>query len=453
MLLVAQSAVTPMIRRIPAFAVLLAASGMLDAGTDRERIADLEARIKLLEAEAVMLKTRAEQASAAAESARTAIEELKNSQTPAKSVLADTSEPEGDAHGAHGANAFNPELLLVLNGSYQSHSLDPAIYRRSGFTTLADTGPNDRGFTLGGSELSLSSNIDDKFFGQMTVAFRDDGTRIMEAYIETLTLPKGFSLRAGRFFSNIGALNSRHTHTDAFYDRPLPYQSLLANQYRDDGMQVRWVAPTDLYVELGAEIFAGNRFPAGGGAGNSIGSQTLFAHIGGDIGAENAWLAGVSMLDADTDGNEEGFSGDARLYIADATWKWAPQGNFKDGGFTLRGEYFLDQRDGVFTDPDNTAITALWNGNRRGAYLEGIYRFSRHWETGYRFDRLWSDDQGPYAADYDPVRHSFVLAWRNSEFSLFRLQLSRDKPTADTVDNAVYMQYQTSLGAHGAHKF
>lgn len=60
-----------MIRRIPAVAVLLAVNGMLDAATDRERIAGLEARIKLLEAEAGLLKARAEQASAAAESART----------------------------------------------------------------------------------------------------------------------------------------------------------------------------------------------------------------------------------------------------------------------------------------------------------------------------------------------------------------------------------------------
>jgi hypothetical protein len=31
--------------------------------------------------------------------------------------------------------------------------------------------------------------------------------------------------------------------------------------------------------------------------------------------------------------------------------------------------------------------------------------------------------------------------------------LSHDKPNQDDVDNAVTVQYQTSLGAHGAHKF
>ena len=442
-----------MTRRIQALAVLLVASGMADAATDRERIAELEARIKLLEADAAALKMRAEQASAAAEAARAAIDELKSDQERTASGLVAASGPEDDAHGAHGANAFNPALLLVLNGSYQSHSLDPSSYRRSGFATLATDVPKDRGFMLGDSELSLSSNIDDKFFGQLTLGFRDDDTRVMEAYIETLTLPNGFSMRAGRFFSNIGSLNSRHMHTDSFYDRPLPYQSLLANQYIDDGVQLRWVAPTDLYLELGAEIFAGKVFPAGGGAGNGIGSRTLFAHFGGDVGTEHAWLAGISVLDAETEGNEEGFRGNARLYIADATWKWAPQGNFKDRGFTLRGEYMLDRRDGSYTDPADSSIASLWDGQRRGAYVEGVYRFSRYWETGYRYDRLWSDDQGPYAADFDPSRSSVMVAWRNSEFSMFRLQLSRDKPNTTDTDNAVYLQYQTSLGAHGAHKF
>ena len=66
-------------------------------------------------------------------------------------------------------------------------------------------------------------------------------------------LPDGFSLRLGRFYSNIGYLNSHHAHTDNFFDRPLPYQAFLGNQYGDDGVQLRWVAPTALFLELGGE--------------------------------------------------------------------------------------------------------------------------------------------------------------------------------------------------------
>ena len=54
---------------------------------------------------------------------------------------------------------------------------------------------------------------------------------------------------------------------------------------------------------------------------------------------------------------------------------------------------------------------------------------------------------------FDPYRNSVELTWRNSEFSLFRLQLSRDAPAPDATGNAVILQYQTSLGAHGAHSF
>ena len=82
-----------------------------------------------------------------------------------------------------------------------------------------------------------------------------------------------------------------------------------------------------------------------------------------------------------------------------------------------------------------------------------MYRFNRTWDIGYRVDKLWADRDGPYASTFDPYRNSVELTWRNSEFSLLRLQFSRDEPTADTTDKALTLQYQVSLGAHGAHKF
>jgi len=33
------------------------------------------------------------------------------------------------------------------------------------------------------------------------------------------------------------------------------------------------------------------------------------------------------------------------------------------------------------------------------------------------------------------------------------LQYSHDDPTRTTTDNALFLQYDVSLGAHGAHKF
>jgi hypothetical protein len=447
------------------------------------RIDALETRLIRIQSDMEVLRKQADHAQAEAEAARAELAALKSAPaarvvasevnsadddvqslaaTP-ESVSADGDTGSGslaattEASGDSNPNAFNPAISLILNGSYSHHSLDADAYVRAGFPLVGEGAPSPNGFSLGETELTLSSNIDDKLYGQVTLAIgSDDGQDelgIEEAYIETTTLPNGLNLRAGRFFSNIGYLNSHHAHTDSFFDRPLAYQAFLGNQYGDDGVRLSWVAPTSLFLEVGAEVFRGNHFPSGGAQHGGLGTRTLFAHLGGSAGTDNEWLVGVSALRTRAEGAEDGFSGHSTLYIADGTWKWAPQGNFKDGGFTVRGEYFLDDRDGTFVDPTDPLITSLWNGQRRGVYLEGVYRLSRTWDIGYRYDRLWADSQGPYASAFDPWRHSAELTWRNSEFSLVRLQLSHDKPNADDSDNAVTLQYQTSLGAHGAHKF
>lgn len=438
----------------------------------------MDARIRALEADAQKLREQAAQALAEASAARSELEKMKAQQvaapvtapTPAAdqqaAAVAAVSAPAeatgGPAGGANG-NAFNPAIAVILNGQYAHHSENPNNYARAGFPVVPDTGPGPQGLSLGESEISLAANVDDKFYGQFTVSYHDDngnvGTEIEEAYIDTLTLPDGFNVRAGRFFSNIGYLNSHHTHTDNFVDRPLAYQAFLGNQYGDDGAQVRWVAPTDTFLELGGEAFRGEDYPSGGANHSGVGAWTLFAHAGGDVGNENSWLAGLSMLKTRATDADDGFSGDSTLYLADGTWKWAPNGNTKDGGLTLRSELFFDKRDGTYSQPNEVfsdpldPLTAPWVGDRRGAYLEAVYRLNRTWDLGYRYDKLWSANGSPFFADFDPQRHSLEATWRNSEFSFFRIQYSHDEPERNIVDNAWYLQYDVALGAHGAHKF
>jgi hypothetical protein len=424
--------------------------------TLQQRLDALEARVETLEANADVLRKQAADATAAAQTAQAQLDAIKSA-PPASVAASAEPAPAAAAPSGGNANGFNPAISVILNGSYSSHSLDPDRYVRSGFPIVGEGGPSARGLSLGESEVSLASNIDEKFYGQLTLtAHSDNGADhvgVEEAFIDTTALPAGFNLRVGRFFSDIGYLNSHHTHTDNFFDRPLAYQAFLGNQYGDDGAQLRWLAPTDLYLEVGGEVFRGDNYPSGGAAHGGAGVKTLFAHAGGDVGIENSWLAGVSMLKSSARGAEDGFSGDSTLYVADGTWKWAPQGNFKDGGVTVRGEYFADDRDGAVVDAAATDLPLTWHGGRRGAYLEGLYRFNRTWDLGYRYDKLWADRTGPFASLFDPYRHSVELSWHNSEFSLVRLQFSRDEPAQDLADNVLTLQYQASLGAHGAHKF
>ena len=247
------------------------------AQAENQRIAALEARIQALETELLQIRLAqqamppASVATAAQAQAPGATDEFEalaanpgdDTDAPAATPGETASAPAqaddtaglaapADSGGAGGANAFNPAISIILNGSYSHHSLDPDAYVRSGFPLVGEAGPGANGFSLGESEVSFAANIDDKFYGQLTMALEnedgEDHLGIEEAYIDTTALPGGLSLRAGRFFSNIGYLNSHHAHTDNFFDRPLAYQAFLGSQYGDDGVQLRWVAPTSVFV-------------------------------------------------------------------------------------------------------------------------------------------------------------------------------------------------------------
>src|SRR5262249_49744508 len=161
-------------------------------------------------------------------------------------------------------------------------------------------------------------------------------------YIQTLGLSRGFTLKAGRFFSSVGYQNEVHAHAWDFTDAPLANKVFLGNQLSEDGIQVKWVAPTELYFDLGLALGRGREFPGGPDGGrsrNGFGSGNIFAHLGGDIGASTAWRVGVSHLrtspqdrtydDVDSTGAAvtNSFTGKSRLWAVDGILKWAPNGN------------------------------------------------------------------------------------------------------------------------------
>ncbi|MGE5027494.1 MAG: hypothetical protein ACM3JK_03385, partial [Betaproteobacteria bacterium] len=155
---------------------------------------------------------------------------------------------------ASAAGAFNPEVSLILSGTYANLSQDPANYRIGGFLPNGgETGPGQRGFSLGESELAIAANVDPYWRGQFTLAVTpEDTVAVEEAFVQSLGLGGGFSLKAGRFYSGIGYLNEQHAHTWDFVDAPLAYQAFFGGQFKDDGVQLKWLAPTDTFIELGA---------------------------------------------------------------------------------------------------------------------------------------------------------------------------------------------------------
>ena len=97
----------------------------------------------------------------------------------------------------------------------------------------------------------------------MTAAITGENEiEVEEAFVRTTACPTASPANGGRFFSGFGYLNEVHAHAWDFVDQPLVYQAIFGGQFRQDGVQVKWLAPTDLFVEFGAEIGNGSGFPA-----------------------------------------------------------------------------------------------------------------------------------------------------------------------------------------------
>jgi hypothetical protein len=382
-------------------------------------------------------------------------------------------------------NALNPAVSLILNGIYANLSQDPTRYRINGFVpTLGDVGPGVRGLRLGESELAIAANIDQHFRGTLIATITPDDTiGVEEGYIQTLSLSNGFTVKAGRFFSGVGYQNQIHAHAWDFTDAPLANKVFLGNQLGEDGVQLKWVAPTETYFDIGVEGGRGRQFPAAAGlAGprnkNGIGSSNFFAHLGGDLGTGTAWQTGVSYLSAspqnrtfdapDSSGVvvNNSFTGNTRLWVLDGILKWAPNYNPTYTNFKLQGEYFRRKEDGNLTFDTTAGATTRTGGyasTQSGWYLQGVYQFVPMWRVGYRYDRLNSGTTRfsaplaaanfPILAGYNPNRHTVMVDWSPSEFSRIRLQAASDKSRNDVTDRQVFLQYIVSLGAHGAHKF
>jgi hypothetical protein len=373
------------------------------------------------------------------------------------------------------ANAFNPAISLILSGTYTSLSQDPADYRITGFIPGGEIAPGTRGFSLAESELIVSANIDPNFYGYLTLALSPENTLgVEEAAVQTTALGHGLTAKAGRFYSGIGYLNEQHPHAWDFVDAPLAYKAFLGRQYGNDGMQLKWVAPANTFIELGAEAGRGSNFPGSELNRNGVGSYALFAHLGDDIGTNHSWRAGLSFLhntakarvydDLDNAGNlaSNALDGESRLWLADFVWKWAPNGNPAYRNFKLQGEYFRRQETGDLTfDTAFTNSIDRYSATQSGWYLQGVYQFMPHWRVGLRADRLDSGAVDYGAANsaylnapaYSPTRNSLMVDYSPSEYSRLRLQLAQDKSHQGVTDNQLFLQYIMSLGAHGAHKF
>ena len=459
-----------------ALAALLA-SGPAAAVTDTE-FNELREQLKQLKAEYEKRIQALEQRLGEAERAAT------RAGPPAERPEAAAPPPPAPSAARAGASALNPEISLILSGTYYNSSQDPNKAGITGFIPPGnDFKPGTRGFSLNDTELTISGGVDPYFRAQATIGITSENSaEIEEAYFQTLSLPHGLRMKGGRYFSSIAYLNQFHPHAWDFVDAPLVYQAYWGQNLAIDGAQLAWVAPLDTYVQVGLEFGQGKNLPGEGfREKNGTGTGTLYLQVGDDIGRESTYLAGVSVFQTSNKGTDgltfntqdpagnavqDTFTGTTKIAGGYLVYKWAPNRDFARSGLKLQAEYYQRRQNGDLTyDVGNTTgmgdVTGGTTRRQAGWYGQAVYKFDPHWRAGVRYDRLTtlSTNLAPQLSglvstpDYKPWRASAMVDWSLTEFSRFRLQYSYSRALQNVSDNTLFLQFIMSLGAHAAHPF
>lgn len=407
-------------------------------------------------------------------------------------------------------NSFNPQISMILDGVYFRDN------RKGGSGELYehidginhshdheghDHGALERGFNLRETELAFSSAVSPYFDANVMMTVSSEGSvELEEAYFDTRALPAGLKLRGGKFLSGIGYLNAQHPHQWDFVDQNLPYRTLLGDHgLMDTGLRLAWLPPTgNLYTQVGIELLqgkeqvfgsAGEEIPAERADGAALAATsagefsatkagprltTLFAKLAPDLGARHAmqfglWGARSSQHQEVHDHTAEdattlvhALEGKGSVWGSDLVYKY-DAGQFGGvGNVKVVAEYLREKKDMHIAFHENGALVGQpRNFTQDGFLVQGTYGFAPHWQAGLRYDVTGMTNRiegasGVLSDMPESDRWSVALTRNITEFSLLRLQASRAELWVDGVEegvNQVFVQYQHSLGAHGAHAF
>ena len=372
-------------------------------------------------------------------------------------------------------------------GSYLNISFD-AIFAGAASTAddlstleVGDHDPQQNGFNARNVELALDGVVDPFFEGFANIVFKLDnenetGVEVEEAFGQTTSMPYGLQFKAGQFFTPFGRLNPMHPHAWDFMDATLVNGLLFGpDGLRGVGAQVAWVIPAPFYAQAllamqNGRGGTGYSFRNPGEDGTFFDRMTIDRRTGGfsdlvftprleasfDLTSTQTILTGIS---AALGPNDTGDDTRTQIYGADFLYKWKPAN--AEGGWPFvkwQNEVMFRRFEAGRGMDDSFPASETFND--WGAYSQVIWGFLKGWAVGFRGDYVDIDRS---SLTTDPMRRSRSrlssdLSWYPSEFSKLRLQYNHDflestdlLPSGD--EDSLFLMYEISLGAHGAHKY
>jgi hypothetical protein len=421
--------------------------------------------------------------------------------SPALSLAQEPGEPADSPYNApFSQSRFVPDISLILDVSYVQRNMSDDSFRQleiPGFVHAPAEEPEDghehggmnahRGFNFNYGELVVASAVDPYFDLFATFHLSAESFEVEEGYFVTRALPLGFQLKAGKFLSSFGRMNEQHPHYWDFADTPLVLGAFFGPEGLNEiGLRLSWLAPLPFYLAVGGEMMEGENEMSFGGEGfedvngtvsvsdsASPNLYTAYLKTSFDIGGLVALLGvsgsrGKSRMDHGIDvTGEEGHAvyADTGIYGLDVTLKYLID-SYRY--VSLQAEYVYRDMDGDLYEKDaaDAVVRSSLEKKQAGMYAQLVFRFSRQWRTGARYDLLGKNDVVTGGTRDDGLpdnlpRYSGMLEWNPSEFSRFRAQYNHDltRYAEDAgelkrrVNREIIIQCNMAIGAHGAHSF
>ena len=370
---------------------------------------------------------------------RPALAQQTDDETEARELAELEAAMAKDRHKTSAASGggLNPDISMVLDTAFAWFTAEQPL--QSGAHD-----PNGNGFTFQQLELDISSVVDPYFRLDAYLVFSTGGVEVEEAFGTTLGLPGSLQLRAGQFFSRFGRINSQHPHVWDFSDQPFMNGRLFSGEgMRGTGVELSWLTPLPWY----AEIVASSTNPGG-------------AAEHGDEAAEDDTEAHVEEL---IDLNH--VIAVKQFFDVSDNWSlmWGASAALTEKEYVAGTDLFLKYR--PITRASETMVAlqveamARWRKvggatfSDYGGYGQLVWRATRNWGLGARYE-YGSDDEIDPAAPDDRHRVSVQASMHPTEYSRVRLQGGLDYPQWQSdPDFSVFLATEFIIGAHGAHKF
>ncbi len=371
---------------------------------------------------------------------------------------------------------FVPDISLIIDFSFNRFNLNaddmssleiPGFSIGGGAASGQNIGSAGNGFNFNYGELAIGATVDPYFDLFTNFHLGQNHFEIEEAYIRTRSLPLGLKLKAGKFLSDFGRLNSQHAHFWNFNEAPLVHQVFFGDEgLNEKGIQLSWISPFPFFLELGIEALQGENETSFGTQGWAGVQDAPVPNLAvGFVKTSFDWkklitLIGFSFASGKSripefNAEATGFAGNTSIWGVDFTLKYLID-SYRS--VTFQGEWIGRQASG---QEWSAGLDGPLEKSQAGAYLEAVWRFQRQFRWGVRGDFLNHNDIRQ-AGVHEPLpsnltRYTLMVEYIPTEFSRLRIEYVNDHShfsaaMRKTVNELVF-SLNIAIGAHGAHAF